>query len=73
MFAAVSNASKAAFIALVVELVPGVHARRLPGAYGAPGEARGAGIPRADFWALLADALKLPTLRGKWGALMDAP
>jgi len=74
MFAAVSNASKAAFIALMERLRARgftlvdcqVHTAHL--------ESLGArGMPRAEFMRLLAEALKMPTLRGNWGALMEAP
>ncbi len=73
MFAAVSNASKAAFVALVERLRSRgftlidcqVHTAHL--------ESLGArGIPRAYFLELLAEALKMPTLRGNWGELQEA-
>jgi leucyl/phenylalanyl-tRNA--protein transferase len=71
MFAAVSNASKAAFIALMERLRARgftlvdcqVHTAHL--------ESLGArGMPRAEFMRLLAEALKMPTLRGSWDGLL---
>ncbi len=74
MFAAVSNSSKAAFVTLVKEL----HSRGFTlidcQVHTAHLESLGArAIPRAEFMRLLSESLKLPTLRGNWGALASEP
>ncbi len=71
MFAAVSNASKAAFIALVERLRSRGFALVDCQVHTAHLESLGArGIPRGEFMRLLAEALKMPTLRGSWDGLI---
>lgn len=71
MFAAVSNASKAALIALVERLSARGFALIDCQVYTAHLESLGArGIPRSEFMRLLSDALTMPTLRGSWDGLL---